>query len=138
MQRFTFAIAILLFVTSAARAEDVAPPDFNTHVAPILQKYCIGCHGAGEAEGGLVLESYDTLLVGGKRGQALLPGRSDQSRLILMLEGKTDPAMPPEGNEAPTADEIALLRSWIDAGAKSPTGAAPDPTRLVTPRVPLL
>ena len=43
--------------------------------------------------------------------------------------------MPPEGNEGPTKDEIALLKSWIDAGAKGPSGAAPDPTLLVTPKV---
>lgn len=138
MNRTTFAFALLVVLASTSRAQDPTPPDFNTHVAPILQKYCVGCHGGGEAEGGLVLESYETLMAGGKRGQALLPGKADQSRLILLLEGKATPAMPPEGNEAPTVDEIALLRAWIDAGARSPTGAAPDPTRLVTPRVPLL
>jgi WD40 repeat protein len=31
--------------------------------------------------------------------------------------------MPPEGNERPTEAEIALLRAWIDAGAKGPEGA---------------
>ena len=33
---------------------------------------------------------------------------------------------------------IALVRAWIDAGAKSATGQAPDPTLLVTPKVELL
>jgi WD40 repeat protein len=45
--------------------------------------------------------------------------------------------MPPEGNEGPTEKEISIIQAWIDAGAKSPSGAAPDPTKLVTPRVPL-
>jgi hypothetical protein len=65
-------------------------------------------------------------------------GESDQSRLVLLLEGRTMPKMPPEGSEPPTPEEIELVRAWIDGGAKGPTGAPPDPTRLVTPQVPLL
>ena len=144
----TTAISILLLVSVlrstapdepaiAADAELAAAPDFNTHIAPLLQKYCVGCHNATDAEHGLVLESYESLLRGGDGGAVIVPGKSDTSRLLLMLDGRAKPAMPPEGNEAPTAAEIALVKSWIDAGAKSPTGSAPDPTLLVTPKVPL-
>ena len=46
--------------------------------------------------------------------------------------------MPPEGEEAPKPAEIDVLKAWIAAGAKGPTGAGPDPTMLVTPQVKLL
>lgn len=128
---------LVCMVVSAVSAEEPASPDFNTHVLPIFQKYCSACHSEGEAEGGLVLETYDKLLAGGRRGRAVVPGRSDQSRLVLLLDGKAKPAMPPTGNDPPEAEEIAVLKAWIDGGAKSPTGAAPDPTRLDTPQVPL-
>lgn len=123
--------------TSFLKAEEPAPPDYNTHILPIFVKHCTGCHNAQDAEGKLVLESYDKLLVGGSRGAAIVPGRSEQSRLVLLMEGRAKPAMPPEGNDAPKPAEIALIKAWIDAGAKSPTGAAPDPTKLVTPKVEL-
>ncbi len=113
-------------------------PDYNQQIVPIFKQYCLGCHNARDAESGLVLESYETLLKGGEGGAILLPGKSDQSRLVLMLEGKIEPLMPPEGNERPKAEEVALIRSWIDAGAKSPGGQPPDPTMLVTPKVDLL
>ncbi|HEY2839994.1 MAG TPA: c-type cytochrome domain-containing protein, partial [Pirellulales bacterium] len=113
-------------------------PDFNTHIAPLFTKYCVACHGADDPEHGLVLSSYDALLKGGEGGAALVPGKGDESRLIQMLDGRKKPQMPPEGSDRPSADEIALIKSWIDAGAKSPTGAAPDPTLLVTPKVKLL
>src|SRR5690348_6401394 len=34
-----------------------ATPDFNTHVLPILNKYCSACHNADDAKGKLVLDN---------------------------------------------------------------------------------
>ncbi|MGD9723119.1 MAG: c-type cytochrome domain-containing protein [Pirellulales bacterium] len=104
-------------------------------MAPIFARYCNGCHNGADKEGELVLEAYDALLAGGANGAVLAPGKSADSRLIMVLTGKAEPAMPPADNERPTAEEIAVLAAWIDAGAKSPTGAAPDPTLLVTPKI---
>jgi WD40 repeat protein len=116
-------------------AAEATPPDFGRQVAPLFRKYCVGCHNADDAEGGLTLGSYETLLAGGDGGAVLIPGKSDASRLIQLLTGQAEPAMPPEGNEAPTADEIVLLKAWINGGAKGPLGMEPDPKLLVTPRV---
>lgn len=131
-------LAGLLFAGSfVANAAEPTAVDYTTHVAPIFVKYCTACHNADDAEGKLVLAAYDKLMQGGRRGPAVVPGKSDQSRLLLMLDGRAKPAMPPEGNEGPKPAEIETLKAWIDAGAKSPSGAAPDPTKLVTPQVPL-
>ncbi|MBC7856451.1 MAG: hypothetical protein IAF94_23725 [Pirellulaceae bacterium] len=113
-------------------------PDYNTQIHPLFTKYCTGCHSDEDHEGKLSLESYGSLLKGGSKGAAVSPGRADQSRMILVLTGKAEPAMPPKDNEKPKPEEIALLRAWIDAGAKGPQGAGPDPTMLVTPQVKLL
>jgi WD40 repeat protein len=133
----TVSLALFLAGLTAA-AEAPKDPDFAKHIAPIFRKYCSACHNAKEAEGGLVLDDYAKLLQGGKRGAALVPKSAERSRMILMLTGKSKPSMPPEGNDPPKAEEIALLRAWIDAGAKGPAGAAADPTVLVTPQVKLL
>src|SRR5690606_19402603 len=68
---------------------------------------------------------------------AITPGHGDLSRLVRVLTGQAKPAMPPEDNEAPKPEEIVLLKAWIDAGAKGPGGNSPDPTLLVTPKVPV-
>lgn len=130
-----FGVAGLLEADDAAKHPAAAVPDFNTHVVPIFKKYCNGCHNADEKEGGLILESFEAALKGGKRGGVIVPGKSDLSRLVLTLEKKVKPVMPPEGNEGPKPEEIAILKGWIDAGAKGPTGQAPDPTLLVTPKI---
>lgn len=122
-----------------AFAQETAAPaqavDYEQQVAPVLRKYCVGCHGADAPEGGLSLESYALLLKGGQRGAAVTPGRADQSRLLRVLTGAAEPRMPPEGEAAPTPEEIASLRAWIDSGAKGPSGAEPDPYVLATPRI---
>ena len=82
-----------------------------------------------------MLERYATLLAGGEHGAVIVPDKSDESRLILVLTGKAKPAMPPEGSEQPTPAEIAVLAEWIRGGAKGPDGAEPDPTVIVTPKI---
>jgi WD40 repeat protein len=110
-------------------------PDYAQQVVPILQKYCTVCHEGEEAEGELVLADFDKLMQGGENGPVVVPGKAEKSRLILVLEMKIEPFMPPEDNPQPTADEIAVLKAWIRSGAKGPTGDAPGPRPLVTQRI---
>jgi WD40 repeat protein len=136
-------LALLWLVLSAgALAADkppaVAPsqsPEFNANILPLLTKYCAGCHNSTDREGKLVLESYADLVRGGKRGAEIVAGHSEQSRLVRVLNGQTEPSMPPKDNDRPKPAEIALLAAWIDAGAKGPSGAALDPTVLLVPKV---
>jgi hypothetical protein len=112
-----------------------APPDFTTHIAPIFAKYCAGCHNATDLEGDLSLETFADLQKGGSRGPAIVPGRADASLLVRVLTGEVEPKMPPEDNERPADADIALLRAWIDAGAKGPAGAEPAYPELSTPEI---
>ena len=108
-----------------------SPPDFNRDILPIFQEQCVGCHSSATKMGGLVLESYADLVKGGEHGRAILPGHSDQSRLVLMLEGKLEPRMPMSGQLE--AGQIALVRAWIDASGQPPDLAAPSPSPLPSP-----
>ena len=112
-----------------------AVPDYNTQVAPILKKYCSGCHNDDDAEGKLSLESFASLQRGGKNGASLLPGDSKSSRLMRLVTGQAKPTMPPPDNAAPSEVEIEILKAWIDGGAKGPEGASPDLGQLLVPRL---
>jgi WD40 repeat protein len=96
-----------------------AAPKFDSQVAPILQKNCLACHSSAAKMGGLVMESYPSLMKGGAHGAVIVPGKADQSRMILMLEGKVQPRMPFGGDPLPAAD-IAALKAWIEGGALGP------------------
>ncbi len=99
-------------------------PEFARDVQPVLTKYCAGCHAGDEPEAGLVLESFAGLSRGGEQGKVVVPGKPDESKLSLVLEKKVEPFMPPEDSEPVPAEQIAMLRAWIAAGAPAPTGDA--------------
>src|SRR5688572_5443093 len=111
---------LLAFLCSTVTAAE--PPDYSKDVAPLLSKYCAGSHNDTDREGKLSLASYDALLKGGEKGGILTPGQADLSRMIRMLTGAAEPKMPPEGEESPKPEEIELLKAWINAGAKGPSG----------------
>ncbi|MGA9210270.1 MAG: c-type cytochrome domain-containing protein [Terriglobales bacterium] len=118
----------LAFPSQTARA--ASTPTFSSDIAPILQKNCLACHSSAAKMGGFVMESYDLLMKGGKDGPTIVPGRSEQSRLVQMLEGKVQPRMPFGADPLPATD-IAALKAWIEAGAKGP--AAGEAARTLAP-----
>lgn len=86
-------------------------------IAPLLQTRCVACHDHTTRKGGLNLESYETLLAGGKRGNPIVAGQSAASLLVKYLEGTLQPQMP-LGDKL-SAAEINLIKAWIDAGASN-------------------
>ena len=70
-------------------------PDFAKDVAPILNKYCVGCHSADEPEADLVLSTFDGLLKGGENGSTIDKNELAKSLLITRVTGAVDPIMPP-------------------------------------------
>ena len=54
----------------------------------ILSAHCLDCHASTDPEGQLVLESFETLMKGGELGAAIVPGKSADSLLIEMIEGR--------------------------------------------------
>ena len=92
---------------------------FADVVKPVLEKNCISCHGPEKAKAGLRLDTHPGLLKGSEHGPVLLAGKAADSEMIkrLALPAGQEDHMPPEGKPQPSADDIALLRWWIDAGA---------------------
>src|SRR3954466_9585759 len=98
----------------------LAAQDFSKDVAPIFAANCIGCHASGVKMGSLDLDTMEGIRTGGNNGTILVPGKSAESRLYLMISGKMAPAMPLSGKTL-AAGDVETIRKWIDAGA--PAGA---------------
>ena len=96
-------LGVLLW-DSAAFCDDAASPEYSKDIAPLLAKYCAGCHNADDRDGKLSLESFADLEKGGERGPAVIPGNGKGSRLIRVMTGAAEPKMPPEDSPVPSDD----------------------------------
>jgi mono/diheme cytochrome c family protein len=112
----------LLLVAGAVALLPAAPADYSRDVKPLLAKACVGCHGPDKQRASLRLDTAAGIRKGGNSGPAVVPGDSTASLLLKAVTGADKvAAMPPKGPRL-GASEIALLRSWVDAGAPAPAG----------------
>ena len=88
---------------------------FQQRVAPILARRCSGCHNAELKDGGISVFDRASLLKGGSRGPAVVPGDPERSVLVRAIRHDSEPQMPP-GPKMP-AGEIKTLIEWVRRGA---------------------
>src|SRR6478672_8355874 len=67
---------------------------FQREIAPVLSQKCLTCHGPAQQLAGLNLSTADFIRKGGQNGPALVPGKSEESRLYRRITGREQPAMP--------------------------------------------
>jgi hypothetical protein len=104
--------------TARAAAGTSPPParpvSFARDVAPILDRWCVSCHGGSDADASLRLDSLSGVMRGGDAGPVVVPGDADDSLLVAKIEHRDRPTMPPR-RRLP-APATALIRAWIAAG----------------------
>ncbi len=96
-------------------------PFFPGVVQPILQEHCVSCHNAQKHKADLRLDTFEELLKGGLDGPVIKAGHAEVSPLIqcMVSTPDADGHMPPEGQQQPTAEKIALIEWWVNAGASA-------------------
>jgi WD40 repeat protein len=92
---------------------------YHTQIVPILKRSCQGCHHPGDPNGDLIVTTYTDLKRGGMAGEAIIPGKPDESLLITLVSGD-EPAMP-QNQEPLSPEEVELFRRWILEGAHDDT-----------------
>jgi ankyrin repeat protein len=100
-------------------AQTTAKVDFGHEVLPILRQNCVGCHGPSQQISGLRLDRKSSVL--GRRG--VVPGSSENSFLYHRISGTAyGMQMPPTGPLR--AEQINIIKTWIDQGADWPDSLA--------------
>ena len=116
LARIRISLSVPLLAGILAGVAWGAPPaTFESDIKPILDTRCVLCHGAHAPQADLDLRSLESLLKGGKSGPAIVPGSAGGSILVEKLVTETMPPVDPKLS----ADEVATIRGWIDAGALS-------------------
>jgi hypothetical protein len=118
--RIALACLAVLAVSGREARADEAVIRFDRDIRPILSENCYACHGPGEQEAGLRLDSLEAAgreLESGSR--AIVPGDASASELIARIDAEdADTVMPPpHSRKTLTAAEKAALKRWVEAGA---------------------
>src|SRR5206468_662535 len=126
-------LAPMLFIPLSVTA---AEPTYWQDVRPILRKHCTVCHSERnvrelEVSGGLVMDTYDAVRKN-KKKPLVAHGKSAESFLIEIITTSDLDKRMPLGGKALPEDALAVLKNWIDTGAKEGTPPAADPTLAVS------
>lgn len=93
--------------------------DFAHEVVPILKEHCVSCHGGDKAKGGFSLNTRSLFL----ENEAAVPGKAVESYFLELIEDPDpDFQMPPEKEPRVSAEQVAILKRWVDDGMKWETG----------------
>ena len=60
--------------------------DFVKDIQPIFAEHCYQCHGGHKQEAAFRLDHKPSALKGGDFGAAIVPGKADDSRLLLATD----------------------------------------------------
>ncbi|MGV3662678.1 MAG: c-type cytochrome domain-containing protein [Prosthecobacter sp.] len=116
---FPFVILHSSFVISA----NAAPIDYDRDIRPFLKDNCIACHNKTTTKGGLNMETPELMVKGGDSDTGLIPGKGADSIIYQAAAHAWDSDMPPKSNKVGavklTAEQLTLLKDWIDQGAKA-------------------
>jgi len=140
----SFCLLTLAVTARAGVDESKLPPpaavtvEFERDIKPILETTCWRCHGPERPKSHFRLDNRESALKGGDNGVDILPGKSAQSPLIhYVARLVADMEMPPPGKGEPlTAQQVGLLRAWIDQGLN--WGATNPPARFAFSASPTL
>jgi hypothetical protein len=98
---------------------------FDKTVAPLLSRYCFGCHGNGKHKGDVRLDAWPD-------EAARLADRETWKRVLQVVQNHE---MPPENKPQPSAKERGHLAQWIDRAVFECDCERPDPGRVTLRRL---
>src|SRR5438046_2068055 len=120
-----FVLCALILASShlaVGRAADDHPLSFNRDIRPILSSKCFACHGfdAKKRQADMRLDTPEGATAEHDGVRAIVPGDLAKSELWRRVTSSDEDEMmpPPASNKKLTAGEKALLKRWIEQGAK--------------------
>lgn len=101
-------LALIILVVScgfsSGLAADSARADFEKDVRPLLQRFCVRCHGPEEQNGRMRFDTLSTDLVKDRAA-----AEDWHETLNVLNRGE----MPPEDEPQPSVEQLKLLTGWL-------------------------
>jgi hypothetical protein len=116
--RTRIAVVLALALLTPLKAVPLQTPsptgatvDFYSQIEPIFSSRCYGCHAEAYSEANLRLDSKTSA------SRVILPGNGNDSLLIQRVLGINGLRRMPAAGPPLPADQIEILRRWVDQGA---------------------
>ena len=106
-------VLVLLFVPLPRLFGQV---DFVGDIAPLLQRRCLSCHNEQDRKGDFSLQTAESAREDGY----VVPGDAMASHLLEVISIRDGKSQMPKNSDPLQAEQIQLIRKWIDEGAKWP------------------
>jgi cytochrome c553 len=123
------AVSAVAFAPAVGKQDTDKTPkkvSFAKDIMPIIEDRCLRCHTEEKSNPSeLYMDSYSSLMEGGKHGPPIIPGSAEKSIIVKKL-GTSTPfgdRMPLKRRNAPVGnylsdEQIQLISNWINQGAK--------------------
>lgn len=114
-------LATIAATASFAQSAEIVY-DYDAHIAPILEQYCVDCHGPEKQKSKFRLDTFTHLMTPGSSDEEpIVPFVPMESPLLeyLLMPKSDEYAMPPEDEPSPSAEDILTIAQWIYHGATS-------------------
>jgi hypothetical protein len=111
-------LPLFLLMAETCLSDD-RPVDFKTQVAPIVVEHCLACHGAKKAFAHYRVDTYARLMAASDAGKNIEPGKPDDSLFLELIVQAEPTGRMPKNSDPLQESEIAILRRWIEQGAKA-------------------
>jgi len=123
--------AVAALASVPCRADGVAAEPLTIYtdvLKPLLAQRCTSCHGSLKQEAGLRLDTVALMRQGGETGSTIEAGIPAGSLMLARVTAADlSQRMPPEGEGEPfTPEQVALVNTWIAAGAPAPADEQPE------------
>lgn len=122
---------LILGIANAAFAQgdkkDPIPDTISYYkdVRPLVQQHCQGCHQPAMAKGGYIMTSYaDLFKKGDKVTGVVAKNLADSGFYQQIISQKGEKPAMPRGKDPLTDREVAIVKKWIEQGAKDDTPAS--------------
>ena len=79
-------------------------------IGALMESRCVACHNSSSKLGGLDLSDYHMPILGGNSGPAVIPGKPDNSTIIIIQSAGEHPGQLSD-------EELSQMREWIENGA---------------------
>ena len=114
-------------------------PSYETHIAPLVKRYCLSCHRPGKKNNNYLMQTYEETMTSGDYGPNVVPFDLDNNLILMINRIETEAGGPMPPTKALKPEVIEIFSRWVQGGAPNTAAdaAAASLETVITPTLTL-